>query len=51
MKQRVTAIKQIWPMIKIELYKIIRGHIPIYILVFYTFLLFIHMQDKHGKHI
>lgn len=46
MKQRIKSIKQIWPMTKIELYKIIRGHIPIYILAFYTFLLFIHMQDK-----
>lgn len=39
-------MKQIWSMIKIELYKMIRGHIPIYILAFYSFLLFIHMQDK-----
>jgi ABC-2 type transport system permease protein len=39
-------MKQLWSMIKIELYKIIRGHIPIYILAFYIFLIFIHMQDK-----
>jgi ABC-2 type transport system permease protein len=39
-------MKQLWPMIKIELYKIMRGRIPIYILTFYTFLIFIHMQDK-----
>jgi ABC-2 type transport system permease protein len=39
-------MKQIWSMIKIEFYKMIRGHIPIYILAFYSFLLFIHMQDK-----
>lgn len=36
----------VWSMIKIELYKIIKGHIPLYILVFYSFLLFIHMQDQ-----
>lgn len=39
-------MKQLWSMIKIELYKIMRGRIPIYILAFYTFLIFIHMQDK-----
>ncbi|NRX49180.1 hypothetical protein DE151_003070 [Clostridium beijerinckii] len=39
-------MKQIWSMTKIEFYKIIRGHIPIYILAFYSFLLLIHMQDK-----
>lgn len=42
-------MKQLWSMIKIELYKIMRGHIPIYILAFYTFLIFIHMQDKTWK--
>lgn len=39
-------MKQIWSMTKIEFYKIRRGHIPIYILAFYSFLLLIHMQDK-----
>lgn len=39
-------MKQIWSMIKIEVYKIIRGHIPIYILAFYSFLIFIHMQSS-----
>ncbi len=32
--------------IKLELYKILRGRIPFYILAFYCFLVFIHMQDK-----
>lgn len=35
-----------WSMTKIELYKIVRGRIPIYILAFYCFLIFVHMQDK-----
>lgn len=35
-----------WSMTKIELYKIMRGRIPIYILAFYCFLIFVHMQDK-----
>lgn len=39
-------MKQVLSMIKIEVYKIIRGHIPIFILAFYSFLIFIHMQDK-----
>lgn len=35
-----------WSMIKIELYKIVRGRIPLYVLGFYSFLIFVHMQDK-----
>jgi len=39
-------MKQIWSIIKIEFYKIIKGRIPFYILIFYSFLIFVHMQDK-----
>ncbi len=39
-------MKQVLSMIKIEVYKIVRSYIPFFILAFYCFLIFIHIQDK-----